>query len=171
MKKWKIPAKWKWHTLYDVSTINPGSNQPIPDYVSFIPMSAVQELSGIVDVSDIRKMNDVSQGYSSFIDGDILFAKITPCMENGKIALVNNLKNGVGFGSTEFHIVRPTNQVIPKYLFYYLLQNKIRKFAESRMTGSAGQRRVSSTFLKELIIPIPPLETQQKIVAILDKVE
>ncbi len=84
--------------------------------VSFVPMAAVEALSGGIDPSTIRKCAEVKKGYTHFRDGDILFAKVTPCMENGKMAIARKLVNGVGFGSTEFHVLRPRAGVNARYI-------------------------------------------------------
>jgi type I restriction enzyme S subunit len=143
-------------------------NSDLPDdlNVSFLPMKAIEEKTGRFDASDIRKYAEVRKGYTFFQNGDILFAKITPCMENGKIAVVDNLKNGIGFGSTEFHVIRLLSRDISrKILFYYLLQDGFRKDAQRNMTGSAGQLRVPTRYIQNVVIPIPPLNEQHRIVA------
>ncbi|SDK33141.1 type I restriction enzyme, S subunit [Methanoculleus thermophilus] len=134
-------------------------------------MSCIEEMTGKIDRSQIRPLNEVIKGYTPLQDGDLLFAKITPCMENGKIVVADNLENGLGFASTEFHVIRFGRNMIPNFYRYYLLQEKIRKQAEKNMTGSAGQKRVPTSFIQNLVVPVPPLDTQRKIVAILEKVE
>ena len=88
--------------------------------VSFVPMAAVDALTGGIDVSTVRKYAEVKKGYTHFRDGDILFAKVTPCMENGKMAIARKLVNGVSFGSTEFHVLRPRAGVDARYIFYFV---------------------------------------------------
>lgn len=138
---------------------------------SFIPMEYVDEYLGAVTKTSVRPVFEVEKGYTSFRDDDVLFAKITPCMENGKCAIAKNLVNGIGFGSTEFHIIRTRDEIIPEWAYYYLRQEKVRKEAERHMTGSAGQRRVPGKFLEETIIPLPPLDEQKRIAAILSKAD
>ncbi|CAD6493676.1 MAG: hypothetical protein FFODKBPE_00545 [Candidatus Argoarchaeum ethanivorans] len=129
-------------------------------------MRVVEEQTGKFEPSIIRKYVEVKKGYTSFIDGDIIFAKITPCMENGKIAVLENLKNGVGFGSTEFHVIRLVDNNISKiYIFNFIIQEKFRKDAKRYMSGSAGQLRVPKYYLRETLIPLPPLAEQRRIVA------
>ena len=123
----ELPKGWCWVKHKDIAEINPKiSSKDLSDdlMVSFLPMAAVEEKSGRYSLSEIReyKGKGVKKGYTPFIDGDVIFAKITPCMENGKIAIVDNLKNSIGFGSTEFHVSRLTNLTNRKYLFYYLVQ-------------------------------------------------
>jgi len=136
---------------------------------SFIPMKYVDDSFGIIRNQEERKMATVQKGYTSFREGDVLFAKITPCMENGKCAIAKNLVNQIGFGSTEFHVVRPGESVIAEWVFFYLRQERVRQDLERKMTGSAGQKRVPSAALQELEIPLPPLEEQKRTVAIARK--
>jgi type I restriction enzyme, S subunit len=131
-------------------------------------MASVEEKTGRYNLSDIRPYGAVKKGYTQFVDGDLIFAKITPCMENGKIAIVENLVNGIGCGSTEFHVSRAASLINRKYLFYYFNREELRRDAQRNMTGSAGQLRVSKSFFAEVEIPLPPLAEQQRIV---DKIE
>ena len=134
-------------------------------------MAAVDADSVTAVDRETRSYSEVSKGYTPFIDGDVLVAKITPCFENGKIAQAR-LSRRYGFGSTEFHVVRPrSDRVDARYLVHFLRQERIRKQGESRMTGSAGQRRVPEHFLAGLTIPLPPLPEQRRIAEILDKAD
>jgi type I restriction enzyme S subunit len=137
--------------------------------VSFVPMAAVEPLSGGIDVSTVRKYAEVKKGYTHFRDGDILFAKVTPCMENGKMAVARKLVNGVGFGSTEFHVLRPRADVDARYIYYFVSSQTFRKEASGHMTGAVGLRRVPSAYLEEQLIPLPGIERQREIVAELEK--
>lgn len=138
--------------------------------VSFVPMTAVSE-DGIIDVSSTRKYADVKTGFTCFQNGDVLFAKITPCMENGKGAIAENLNNGIGFGSTEFHVLRPDpTRLDSKYLYYCTVWPTFRKDCERNMTGSAGQKRVPKKYIETYDVSIPDLPTQRRIAATLDKV-
>jgi type I restriction enzyme, S subunit len=132
-------------------------------------MDCIDDSFGVITKNYIKKVSEVQKGYTNFQDGDVLFAKITPCMENGKCSIAKNLKNDIGFGSTEFHVLRTSNLVIPEWIFYYLRQEKIRQKAERNMTGSAGQKRVPTRFLADLDIPLPPLEEQKRIAKIAGK--
>ncbi len=137
--------------------------------VSFVPMAAVGAASGDIDVSTVRLYAEVKKGYTNFRNGDVLFAKVTPCMENGKMAVAHQLKNGVGFGSTEFHVLRPRAGVDAQYIYYFVSSQKFRKEASGHMTGAVGLRRVPATFLENAEVPLPPLEKQREIVAELEK--
>jgi type I restriction enzyme, S subunit len=138
---------------------------------SFIPMEYIDDRSGTIIKKSIRRLKEVENGYTHFQDKDILFAKITPCMENGKCAIAKNLMNGIGFGSTEFHVIQAREQILPEWVYYYLRQERTRKNAELNMTGSAGQKRVPSSFLKDILIPLPPLPEQKRIAALLEKAD
>jgi type I restriction enzyme, S subunit len=136
---------------------------------SFIPMDYVDEISGTIRDRSVRPVSEVAKGYTAFIEGDVLFAKITPCMKNGKCTIAKNLINGRGFGSTEFHVIRPTESITSNWIFYFLRQTKIRQDAERNMTGSAGQKRVPTQYISELKIPLPSFEEQERIARILAK--
>jgi type I restriction enzyme S subunit len=159
--------------LGSVGQINPRRPQDLDEraFCSFVPMESVDESLGAITTAAIRPIKDVEKGYTYFRDGDVLFAKITPCMENGKCAIAKNLVNGIGFGSTEFHVVRPKQGMIPQWLFYFLRQQSTRNEAARHMTGTAGQQRVPTRFLQEVQIPLPPLPEQQRIAAILAKAD
>lgn len=157
--------------LGDVCEINPKAEVISDDTeVSFIPMQNVTN-DGKIDTSVIKKYNDVKRGFTNFRDNDVLFAKITPCMENGKGAIAHSLKNGIGVGSTEFHIMRPNFEEITSEWLYYLISWPVfRRECEKNMTGSAGQKRVPKSFLENYNIDIPSLDEQRRIAAVLDKV-
>ena len=110
-----------------------------------------------------------SKGLHPFRDGDVIFAKVTPCMENGKAAVMKGLTNGIGFGSTEFFALRPKRQLDARYLLHFLLQSSFRKQAARNMTGAVGLRRVPKSYLEQQPIPVPPLDEQQRIVAEIEK--
>jgi type I restriction enzyme, S subunit len=160
--------------LAKIAVINPSMvnhSSSNDELVAFVPMASVLADPPTVTVSEIRPLSSVKNGFSYFQDGDILFAKITPCFENGKIAQAR-IQQRHGFGSTEFHVVRPSeNYVDARYLLHFLRQDYIRLDGERKMTGSAGQRRVPKHFLETLEIPLPPIAEQKRIAAILDKAE
>ena len=138
--------------------------------VAIVPMAAVSE-QGRMQVHEYRAAKAVSSGLSYFSSGDVLVAKITPCYENNKIAqaLVDREH---AFGSTEFHVLRPDkNKIDGRYITHFLRQDAVRQLGVRRMTGSGGQRRVPRSFLEELEIPLPPLDEQRRIAAILDQAD
>jgi type I restriction enzyme S subunit len=168
---WSLPRDWNWERIDDVAPVNPkralnGTSDEV--FVPFVPMAAVAEESGKIDVSERRTAVAVRKGYTRFQPSDVLFAKITPCMENGKLAVVPEFDAPFGAGSTEFHILYPQG-VDPKYLFYWLSQRQFRREAEFNMTGTAGQKRVPTDFLRNAPIPVPEMETQRQIVARIDE--
>lgn len=159
--------------LARVASLNPSLTE-VPadcDVVSFLPMSAIDAAAVDAVDKETRRFQEVSKGYTPFTSDDILVAKITPCFENGKIAQAR-LTHRFGFGSTEFHVVRPDPSALdPRFLVHFLRQERIRKEGERKMTGSAGQRRVPEYFLANLLIPLPPVAEQRQIADILDKAD
>lgn len=139
--------------------------------VSFVPMAAVSEVSGTIESAALRRYDEVKKGYTAFSDGDVLFAKITPCMENGKAALASGLAGGRGFGSTEFHVLRARESVLPEWIYYFVRREPFRREAKRNFTGTAGQQRVPTSFLQGALVPVPPLEEQRRIVDLLARAE
>ena len=139
--------------------------------VSFIPMPAVSE-DGVIDCSVVKQYEQVQTGFTYFAENDVLFAKITPCMENGKGAIARGLKNGLGLGSTEFHVLRPLNGVCnPAWLYALTTFTKFRHDAAKKMTGSAGQRRVPASFLATYKVSVPPIELQNKFASFVEQTD
>lgn len=165
---------WPIKKLGEVAEINPKKSEVngISDLieVSFIPMQAVDDESGTITDNQVRKLGDVKKGHTYFKSNDVLFAKITPCMQNGKFAIARNLKNGIGFGSTEFHVIRPLDQVLSEWVYLLIRQKSFREEAEKQMTGTAGQQRVPREYLENLEIPVPGIEEQRRIVKKLEKI-
>ena len=160
--------------LGSVAYINPNLGTvgfDADELVDFVPMAAVEADASITASLEARPYEEVKKGYTYFADGDILLAKITPCFENGKISQIR-IRSAAGFGSTEFHVIRPqSDKLDARYLVHLLRQEKIRTEGERRMTGSAGQRRVPKSFLESLPVFLPPLAEQRRIAAILDKAD
>lgn len=171
MRPKSLPGGWVEARLSDVTQINPPNPEVRPDddaLVSFVPMAAVRAMGAGIDTSETRPWRTVRKGYKRFQDGDVLFAKITPCMENGKLAVATGLRNGVGAGSTEFHVLRPSRAIRSDLLAYYLLRDDFRASARARMTGTAGQLRVPQRFLETRTLLVPPLDEQRRIVDAVD---
>ncbi len=164
-----IPDGWLLPTIGEIADLNPPkplqNALPPQNPVTFVPMPAVDAVSGVISRPETRLFSQVRKGYTAFREGDVIMAKITPCMENGKAAVVKDLVNGLGFGSTEFHVFRSNGSVVPEYLYHFVRQELFRKAAEVEMTGSVGQKRVPAEFLKQFAIPVPPLAEQKRIVA------
>lgn len=167
----QVPAHWRKRRLRFDAHLNPlKSKLDLPDNteVSFIPMDAVGELGGLA-LNDTRPIEEVYNGYTYFADGDVVVAKITPCFENGKGALAQGLTNGVAFGTTELHVIRPLSAIDARFLFYLTIGHDFRAFGEAEMLGAGGQKRVPEEFLKDWRAPVPPLETQRRIAQFLDE--
>lgn len=161
------PRRWSVKKLGDpqVTTVNPKfSSAGVSDNTqfSFLPMADVDEVWGRIIGKQVRSYSDVARGFTSFQDNDVLFAKITPCMQNGKAAIARNLVNGRGFGSTEFHVLRASALSTPEWLYVLVRLPWFRKQAESSFTGTVGQQRVPTDFLANYTIGCPPIELQQK---------
>ena len=115
-------------------------------------------------------LSEVEGSYTYFADGDVLLAKITPCFENGKLGLARNLKNGIGFGSSEYIVFRTSESLNSEFLYYFLLRQQFRDEGAKRMMGAVGHKRVAKEFIETSLIPLPPLHVQDTIVANLDKI-
>ncbi|MFI0352859.1 restriction endonuclease subunit S [Actinomadura sp. 9N407] len=165
----ELPYAWTWATIGEICAINPRQfSEPIADdeLLSKVPMAAVQAETGKMDGTQIVRYADIKKKtLTPFQEGDVLFAKVTPCMENGKIALATRLHGGRGVGSTEFFVLRSRGNVDPRYMMYFLLQQGVRSEAERSMTGAVGLRRVPRPYLENLKIPIPPMPEQRRITA------
>ncbi len=169
-----FPDYWKISTLGEVCQINPSRTEVagLPDSmdVSFVPMAAVSE-EGMLLEAKTRKVKEVKKSFPHFKERDVLVAKITPCFENGKRWLASSLVNGVGFGSTEFHVLRASKDVLPEWIYYFISSPTLRKDGKGRMTGTAGQKRVPASFLEQYKIPVPPITVQERIVRALRRAD
>ena len=159
--------------LEDIAVIRPSkddikklSNETI---VSFVPMAKLNIFNSDFTTDEERRLKDVKSGFTYFRDNDILLAKITPCFENGKAGIARNLKNGIGFGSTEYIVIRAkTDVVYPEWIFYHINTPDFINRGKNHMTGTAGQQRVDINYVKQYQIPVPSLEEQKRI---LDKID
>ncbi len=131
---------------------------------SFVPMEAVDGDRGIISGIRIVPFSKVKKGYTYFEENDVLFAKITPCMQNKKSAVAEGLISGYGFGTTEFHVLRCKEKIIPKWVYYFIRNQRFIDEAENNFTGAVGQQRVPASFLENYPITVPPVVEQQKIV-------
>jgi len=162
-----LPTGWVTAGLAEICAINPRVDKTAIDpasAVSFVPMPAVEAETGKIDISETRNFKSVRKGYTPFRTGDVLFAKITPCMENGKMAIVPELASPYGFGSTEFHVLRPCNGVDPRFIYHCVSNRAFRVHAEHNMTGAVGQKRVPASILEEHEVDLPPIDEQRRIV-------
>lgn len=172
-----IPEDWSLVRLDKIAQINPRKSKEIlrngewieiaPDtLVTFLAMEDVSE-SAKISNKQVKTYAEVETGYTSFQEQDILVAKITPCFENGKGAWAKGLKNGIGFGSTEFHVLRAKKGINRKWLNYLTSSYYFRKRGEINMQGSAGQKRIPTDFVKSYRLPKPPQKEQTKIAQII----
>jgi type I restriction enzyme S subunit len=167
-----LPQGWELALLSEIAEINPKAFRGLDDdatLVNFVPMRAVAPEGGGLTAPEVRPFGEVKKGYTSFVSGDVIMAKITPCMENGKTTAVPPLPHELSFGSTEFHVMRPELGVPSQWIAHFLLQHSVRRFAQRQMTGAVGQMRVPVSFLEELRLPVAPVDEQQRICDALDE--
>ncbi|MFS0662129.1 restriction endonuclease subunit S [Niallia alba] len=160
-----IPEKWKWVRLGDIFEINPRNTVNDDTTVSFIPMSLIEDGYRSEYSYEIRSWSEVKKGYTHFRDGDIVMAKITPCFQNLKSAVILNLENGVGAGTTELHVLRAYNDICLEFFLWFIKSPIFVSTCVSKMTGTAGQQRVGTDTITNYVVPLPPLEEQKRIVS------
>jgi type I restriction enzyme S subunit len=170
----QLPMGWEVRKLGEVCQIKPPKEEARQklsetDLVSFVPMSNLGIQSKIITLNENKLLSEVIGSYTYFADNDVLLAKITPCFENGKLSIAQNLTNGVGFGSSEYIVFRSKGTIEPEYLFYFLSQDSFRNSGAFVMTGAVGHKRVPKDFIENHPILLPPLPEQKQIVAILDE--
>ena len=169
-----IHPQWPQASINEIAEVNPGPSRPLVDeeLVSFVPMASVRELGGGIDASTTRPTREVRRkSYRYFEENDVIMAKITPCFENGKIAVARGLKSGRAFGSTEFHVLRPRPATVESaFLKYFLEGPAFRALAIQSMAGAVGQLRVPTRVLAQATLPLPPLEDQSRIVMALEAI-
>jgi type I restriction enzyme S subunit len=165
-KPFELPVGWEWTSLAEISEINPKIEVTDDDQeVSFVPMPCVSTRFDGMHEQEIKKWIEVKKGYTHFSNNDIALAKITPCFENSKAAIFRGLKNGVGVGTTELHVARPcSGELNLQYILLNIKSPNFLRIGESRMTGSAGQKRVPKTFFESYPLPFPPITEQIRIV-------
>jgi type I restriction enzyme S subunit len=169
----EVPENWETRRLRFVAEINPSKSETSEldreSLVSFLPMEAIGE-DGTLDLDREKTLREVETGYTFFRDGDVALAKITPCFENGKRALMAGLKNGVGFGTTELIVARPfPNRTTGNYLYRVFSSEPFMKLGEAEMYGAGGQKRVPDSFVRNFATSFPPIEEQHKIARALDQ--
>jgi type I restriction enzyme, S subunit len=167
-----VPKHWEVNRLRFVCQLNPPKSEleelPADMVVSFLPMEKIGT-EGEMVLDENRALESVMQGFTYFRDGDVIVAKITPCFENGKGAACIGLTGGIGFGSTEFHVLRPHGNTSSKYIFYLTRSLPFRSIGTASMLGSAGQKRVPEDYIKNFASAFPPPDEQRAIVRFLDR--
>jgi type I restriction enzyme S subunit len=167
-----IPKGWALAEMSTIARINPALDRCIlsdSTEVDFVPMRAVEPEGGGLLRSEVSTYGRVRKGYTAFIPGDVINAKITPCMENGKTCVVPALPGAACFGSTEFHVIRAEEGIDPRWIAHFLLQHSTRHAAQRALTGAVGQMRVPSAFLEALTLPVAPAAEQERIADALDE--
>lgn len=169
----EVPVTWEVLPLKRICRANASiadivKSKDDSELVTFLPMENVTE-TGVIDCSIKKKIAEVRTGFSSFAKGDVVVAKITPCFENGKGACLDNLDTDIGFGTTEFINLRPSDKVLSEYLYMITMTRPFRKLGEEVMTGSAGQKRISVNYIKNFTLGIPNVEEQKSILTEIER--
>lgn len=169
-KQLSLPANWMWSRLGDVALPNPRVNGNDAEQIGFLPMASIEDgYTGRIHPQG-RKWSEVKSGFTKFAEGDVVMAKITPCFQNRKSAIVRRLGAQYGAGTTELHVLRPASLMEAEYLLFFLKTEYVQDELTPQMTGTAGQKRVPLGALTNLPIPVPPLAEQGRIVAKLHEV-
>jgi len=158
-----LQAGWRLEALGEIAEINPRTPHPDGDEtVAFVPMSALSDITGSIEKPIYQNSAEIKQGYKHFLRNDVIFARISPCMQNGKSAVFSDSESEHGFGSTEFHVIRTSSSLDSRWVHRYLRTRYFRDSAAAHMTGTAGQQRVPASFLRDSQIPIPRSTEEQE---------
>jgi len=163
-----INSKWPMVELSEVCEINPKKSE-IKDYskgfeVSFVPMADIEENNIYFGPKETKSIDEVYNGYTYFKDHDVLLAKVTPCFENGKAGVAKRLKNGIGFGSSEFFVFRSKGNILPEWIYLFVSSDLFRQIGKEKMTGTGGLQRLPRDFVESYKIPLPTMEEQEEII-------
>jgi len=163
----EVDPSWPVVKLGEVCEINPKKNQVSSLnselLVSFVPMSVINENNEDFFPTEEKPLEEVYKGYTYFQNGDVVLAKVTPCFENGKAGIAKNLRNDIGFGSSELIIFRPNDSILAKWIYIYVTTNEFRKAGKQHMTGTGGLQRVPTSFVADYMIPCPRLRDQEEV--------
>ena len=163
-----IDPSWEMVELGEVCEINPQKSEikEMDDQtkVSFIPMEVLNENERDFITNETKELSEVYKGYTYFRNEDVLLAKVTPCFENGKAAIASNLENGIGFGSSEFFVLRSSNRILKDWIYINIISDRFRKLGVQNFTGTSGLRRVPKGFIKNHKIPLPAIDIQEQII-------
>ncbi len=164
-----VDAEWPMRSLSEVAQVNPKKSElketDPATTVSFVPMAVLNENNVNFDPVEVKTLGEVVGSYTYFRENDVLVAKVTPCFENGKAGIARGLENGIGFGSSEFYVVRAGDETLPQWLFHWLTTPDFRARATAKMTGTGGLQRVPRAVVEEEMIPLPDVDIQQAIVS------
>ena len=163
-----IPRTWQWVRISDVFLLNPKNEADDEDFAAFIPMEKIDAGYKSSYSFDIVKWRNIKKGFTHFANGDVAFAKITPCFQNRKSAIFDNLPNGIGAGTTELKVLRPYKNTIARWYLLYFLESPY-FIDEATFKGTANQQRIIVGYLEKKLFPLPPLKEQQRIVAQIEK--
>jgi len=166
----ELPATWCWTRLLNIGEISPRNNASDENSASFIPMSGFSEFHMVALAPEAEKWGNIKKGFTHFRNGDVVVAKITPCFENGKAAVIKGLDHGIGAGTTELHVFRPIHTgVLPEYIYLFLRSPFFAVEGEKNMTGTAGQKRLPTEYFATRALPLPPTAEQSRIVTKVDE--
>ena len=163
-----LPSNWSWSQIAEIGVLNPRNEVADDAPASFVPMSMIAADYGVAPAHEVRQWGEIKKGYTHFAEGDVGLAKITPCFENGKSTVFQNLTGGLGSGTTELHIVRPL-LVAPNFIILFFKCSHFIETGIPKMTGTAGQKRVPTEYFANSPFPLPPLAEQHRIVAKVDE--
>ena len=166
-----VPESWEWTRTGSLFQVNPRNRLPDDLDAGFMPMPLLSDGFGNHNDFQIRKWKEIKTGFTHFADGDIVIAKITPCFQNRKSAVISGLPNGFGAGTTELHVLRDHTKKL--FMPYCLLIYKTHAFIEKgikNFSGTAGQQRIGKELISDYLIPIPPLEEQKRIVSAVESI-
>lgn len=166
-----IAQGWSLKPLGEVALVNPPPARLVSDdSITFVPMSAVDDRTGMIKSPEVMSRGELKSTYKQFQRGDVIFARITPCMQNGKSAVADDISTEYGYGSTEFHVLRPSDGATKEWIHRVIRTRSFRDLAAARFTGTAGQQRVPADFLRSVEIPVPDSGTQARLVEWIDRV-
>ena len=167
----ELPSGWSWSRLLTPVALDPKNTVDDDTEASFLSMAAISE--GFINEfkPEVRKWKDIKKGFTQFADNDVVFAKISPCFENGKYFIAENLTNGVGAGTTELFVLRPVSaELEPGFLFHFLASSYFADDARKTFMGSVGQQRIKKDYLENMLLPVPPHKEQVRIVSAIKRI-
>lgn len=167
---YELPKGWEWTSLLELGEINPRNILNDDIEVSFIPMALISDKFGVWPKYELKKWGSIKKGFTHFGENDVVLAKITPCFENSKAGIMKNLKNNYGAGTTELHVFRGNAKyILPEFVYIFIKSANFLKEGKSKMTGSAGQKRVPTDYFAKKLFPLPPHTEQKRIVEKVDR--